>query len=75
MAIPVGAWSAATGDAHAGTITDPARAGTPILLAESSGSGFGPFGAEHPSSGRSGATPGTLSADGRAFIVAWRPAS
>ena len=67
--------AAATGDAHAGTITDPAWAGTPIVLAETGAGGLGPFTTDHPSSSRSGATPGTLSADGRSFAVAWRPAS
>jgi hypothetical protein len=67
--------AAATGDAHAGTITDPAWGGTPIVLAESGGGGLGPFTTDQPSSSRSGATPGTLSADGRSFAVAWRPAS
>jgi hypothetical protein len=67
--------AAATGDAHAGTIIDPAWVGTPILLAESAGGPFGPFTTDQPSSSRSGATPGTLSADGRSFAVAWRPAS
>jgi Peptidase A4 family len=67
--------AAATGDAHAGTITDPAWVGTPILLAESAGGAFGPFTTDQPSSSRSGATPGALSADGRSFAVAWRPAS
>jgi hypothetical protein len=67
--------AAATGDAHAGTIADPVWTGTPSLLAESAAGGFGPFATEKPSSSSSGATPGTLSADGRAFTVAWRAAS
>jgi hypothetical protein len=66
--------AAATGDAHAGTIADPTWVGTPILLAESASGGFGPFSTDQPSSSRSGATPGTLSADGRSFAVSWRPA-
>jgi hypothetical protein len=65
---------AATGDGHAGTITDPAWQATSIELAES------PAGDDPRFTGRltstpSGAAPGPLSADGRGFAVGWHPAA
>ena len=67
--------AAATGDDHAGTISDPSWTGTPIVLADSTAGSFGPFAAGQPSTGRPGAAPGTLSPDGRTFSVAWQPTS
>jgi hypothetical protein len=68
--------AAATGDAQAGTISDPAWQATPLELAELGPDGVDPgFAAVQPSHGVSGATPGPLSADGRGFAVAWHPGS
>ncbi len=68
--------AAATGDGHAGTISDPAWQATPVELAGLGPDGVDPaFAGMRPSSAASGATPGPLSADGRGFAVAWHPAS
>ena len=66
--------SAATGSEHAGTINDSAWNASSIELSE------GPSGPLDALTGRSsagsgGATPSALSADGRAFSVAWHAAS
>ncbi len=63
--------AAATGDDHAGTITDPAWQATPIELAERGGVDQLLL---RPAGPTSGAAPGALSADGRSFSVAWHPA-
>jgi Peptidase A4 family len=65
--------SAATGGAHAGTISDPAWNASSIELAERSIGGLDPSFTQNRSS--SGAAPSELSADGRGFSVAWHPAS
>ena len=68
--------AAATGDAQAGTISDPAWQATPVELAELGQDGLDPsFAGMRPSPATSGASPGPLSADGRGFAVAWHPAS
>ena len=68
--------AAATGDGHAGTISDPAWQATPVELAELGQDGLDPsFAGMRPSPATSGASPGPLSADGRGFAVAWHPAS
>jgi hypothetical protein len=68
--------AAATGDGHAGTISDPAWQATPVELAELGQDGLDPsFAGMRPSLATSGASPGPLSADGRGFAVAWHPAS
>ena len=68
--------AAATGDGHAGTISDPAWQATPVELAELGQDGLDPsFAGMQPSLATSGASPGPLSADGRGFAVAWHPAS
>jgi hypothetical protein len=66
--------AAATGDGHAGTIAEPAWSSTPIALADSSAGSIGSFTTGQPSASRPGAVPGALSADGRAFTVAWHSA-
>jgi hypothetical protein len=64
---------AATADLHPGTLTDPTFSAIPIELAEQ-----GPQSAIDqlvPQQGTpSGAVPGSPSADGRSFSVAWHPA-
>jgi len=68
--------AAATGDGHAGTISNPAWQATPVELAELGQDGLDPsFAGMRPSPATSGASPGPLSADGRGFAVAWHPAS
>jgi hypothetical protein len=68
--------AAATGDGHAGTISDPAWQATPVELAELGQDGLDTsFAGMRPSPATSGASPGPLSADGRGFAVAWHPAS
>jgi hypothetical protein len=68
--------AAATGDGHAGTISDPAWQATPVELAELGQDGLDPsFAGMQPPLATSGASPGPLSADGRGFAVAWHPAS
>jgi hypothetical protein len=68
--------AAATGDGHAGTISDPAWQATPVELAELGPDGIDPaFADVRPATDASGATPGPLSADGRGFAVAWHAAS
>jgi Peptidase A4 family len=68
--------AATTGDAHAGTISDPAWQPTPLELAELGPDGVDPsFADVRPSPATSGASPGPLSVDGRGFAVAWHPAS
>jgi peptidase A4-like protein len=65
---------AATGDGHAGTLTDPAWVSSPIELSEQQLGG--PSALLPPQAGTpSGAVPGALSPDGRAFSVTWHPAS
>jgi hypothetical protein len=65
--------SAATDGTHSGTIIDPAWNTTSIELSERPvGAGAGFVG--QPST-NSGAAPSDLSADGRAFSVAWQPPS
>jgi Peptidase A4 family len=66
--------SAATGDRHAGTISDPAWTATPIELSEGHQSGSDAL-VPQPRRSASGAVPGALSADGRAFSVVWHPVS
>ena len=67
--------AAATGDAHAGTIADPAWQANVVELAELPQDGLDPrFTGRQPAPG-SGASPGPLSADGRGFAVAWHPAT
>ena len=62
---------AATGNSHAGTITDPAWTSSPIELIASGGrSGF--FGQNTDSESGVGAVPGDVSTDGRAFSVSWQ---
>ena len=67
--------SAATGDGHAGTIAEPIWSSTQIVLGGPTAGSFGPYAGGQPSQGLPGAAPGTLSADGRAFTVAWQPPS
>ena len=68
--------AAATGDGHAGTISDPTWQATPLELAELGPDGVDPgLAAAQSALAVSGATPGPLSADGRGFAVAWHPAS
>jgi Peptidase A4 family len=68
--------AAATGDGHAGPISDPAWQATPVELAELGQDGLDPsFAGMQPPLATSGASPGPLSADGRGFAVAWHPAS
>jgi hypothetical protein len=65
---------AATGDGHAGTLTDPAWLSTPIELSEQQLGGVNAL-LPRPTGTPSGAVPGALSADGRSFSVTWHPAS
>lgn len=67
--------AAATGDGHAGTISDPAWLATPVELSELPDSSDPRFADLQPGAGRSGATPGPLTEDGRGFAVAWHPES
>jgi hypothetical protein len=66
--------AAATGDGHAGTLSDPAWQATPLELAELGPDGVDP-GLTAVQSAASGATSGPLSADGRGFAIAWHTAS
>jgi hypothetical protein len=66
--------AAATGDGHAGTITDAAWSATPIELSEDSPAPLDGL-LPHSSAGSSGAVPGTVSPDGRSFAVTWHPAA
>jgi hypothetical protein len=66
--------AAATGDGHAGTIAEPTWSPTLIVLGNATAGSFGPLAGGQPSPGPPGAVPGTVSADGRAFTVAWQPA-
>ena len=64
--------AAAIGNAHAGTISDPAWAPTVIeLISGRTGRFFG-SGSVDPLGEGVGALPGSLSTDGRSFSVAWQ---
>lgn len=65
--------AAATGDGHAGTISDPAWAASPIELAERDATQLDPTAGAGVGTD-SGAVPGALSADGRGFSVSWHAA-
>jgi hypothetical protein len=63
--------AAAIGNAHPGTISDPAWTATPVeLIADGSGSRF--FGNNDILGAAVGAVPGDISTDGRSFSVAWQ---
>jgi Peptidase A4 family len=64
--------AAAIGNAHPGTITDPAWAQIQIELI-SDGATSRVFGRSDPLGPAVGAVPGDLSADGRSFSVSWQP--
>ncbi|HEX4525447.1 MAG TPA: G1 family glutamic endopeptidase [Gaiellaceae bacterium] len=64
--------AAAIGNAHAGTITDPAWAPIQIeLISDGATSRF--FGTSDPLGPAVGALPSDVSADGRSFSVSWQP--
>ncbi len=63
---------AATGDAHPGTLTDPAWTATPIVLAENGRGGFDPRFRQPPTAPTTGAVPGDPTPDGRGFSVTWQ---
>lgn len=65
--------AAATGDGHAGTISDPAWTATAIELAEYGAGGVDARFIPLPATPTTGAVPGPLSADGRGFSVTWQP--
>lgn len=60
---------ATTANAHAGTITDPAWATSEIQLVPHPSARFGLDVGSSPA----GATPSTVSSDGRTFTVSWQP--
>lgn len=64
--------AAATGDGHAGTISDPAWTATAIELAEHGAGGFDARFAPLPATPTTGAVPGPLSPGGRGFSVTWQ---
>ena len=65
------AQAAATGDGHAGTITDPAWTPTPITLAENGLGGLDARFRAAPTAATTGAVPGDPTPDGHGFTVAW----
>ena len=63
--------AAAIGNAHAGTINDPAWTSTPIeLIADGGHAGL--FGQNSDAEAGIGAVPGDVSSDGRGFSVSWQ---
>ncbi len=63
--------AAATGDDHAGTITDAAWTATPITLAENGLGGLDARFRPVPTAPTTGAVPSNPTPDGRGFTVAW----
>ncbi|HEX7626327.1 MAG TPA: G1 family glutamic endopeptidase [Gaiellaceae bacterium] len=64
--------AAAIGNTHPGTISDTAWTASPIELISDGGGGGRFFGAGDILGPAVGALPGSLSADGRSFSVAWQ---